>query len=100
MRAVTAAFLAAVQQSHEVATLVEILRDNVVIATLEVTSGTVTLDGPAASRGRVEVGPSLRKASPTRSQKPAQAEQPRLRRTLHSGIEPTLRLRAVSLRRS
>lgn len=55
MRPVTSAFLDALTSSHQIATLVEVLRDGEVITTLPVTAGSVTLDATAASRGRVDL---------------------------------------------
>lgn len=55
MRSVTDRFLQAIQETHQLATLVEILRDGQTVATLPVTGGAVTLDQAAATRGRVDV---------------------------------------------
>jgi hypothetical protein len=56
MRPVSDKFKAAVTQTHDIATLVEVLQDSVVIGTLNtVTAGTVTLDAKAQSRGRLDL---------------------------------------------
>jgi hypothetical protein len=56
MRSVSARFLGAVARSHHLATLVEVLADGAVVAEInEVIGGTVTLDGKAATRGRLDL---------------------------------------------
>lgn len=56
MRPVTPGFLAALTQSHTVATRVEVLDSGVVTVTLDsVIDGSVTLDQTAATRGRVDL---------------------------------------------
>ena len=53
---VSAKFAAAIMQSHDIAVQVEVLQSNIVTATLDtVIDGTVSLDGRAQSRGRLDI---------------------------------------------
>lgn len=56
MRPVTDRFVTAISQSHQMALLVEVLRNGDVVAIIDsVTAGTVTLDSTAQIRGRLDL---------------------------------------------
>lgn len=55
MRPVSAAFLSTLRESHQIGTAIDVLRGGAVIkSVMTMMDGTVTLDGGAATRGRVD----------------------------------------------